>query len=214
MILEWLGRLVAPLRCAACDATTDLLFCEGCTATIEPAADAGAGAFSYGGAMAEAIVRLKYKGRSDLARGLGRAMVDRIGVRVRGGPGAGRAFDIVVPVPLHALRAAERGFNQSALLARPIARALRIPLGARVLERIRHTPQQASLERADRLVNVRAAFRCREPHAVAGKRVLVVDDVQTTGATIAECTRTLADAGALAVIPFVLAVRDELPEFR
>jgi ComF family protein len=127
---------------------------------------------------------------------------------------APRDVDLVVPVPLHPMRAAERGFNQSALLARPIAAALGAPLGARVLERVRDTPRQAALDRTDRLVNVRAAFRCREPRVVAGKRVLLVDDVRTTGATITECRAVLAAAGARTVRTWVLAVRDELPEIR
>jgi ComF family protein len=157
--------------------------------------------------MAEAIVRLKYRGRSDLAGRLGRAMMDRVPHEV----------DLVVPVPLHPSRAAERGFNQAALLARPIARALHVPMGARVLERIRDTPRQAVLDRPNRLVNVRSAFRCREPGSAAGKRILLVDDVRTTGATITACSEALAGAGARAILPWVLALRDqrdELPEFR
>lgn len=206
-ISHWFGELVAPSRCAACDEATSLvsllLFCEGCAASVERSTNRE-GAFVYGGAMAEAIVKLKYGGRSDLAARLGRAMSQ----------GAPREIDLVVPVPLHPMRAAERGFNQSSLLAQPIARALRAPLGARALERVRDTPRQAALDRGDRLVNVRAAFRCREPRTVFGKRVLLVDDVRTTGATIAECRAALVAAGASAVLAYVLALRDELPEFR
>lgn len=202
-MLQWLSELVAPSRCAACDLPTSLLFCDGCSATTERAPN-DEGAFLYGGAITEAIVRLKYGRRSDLAARLGQAMAS----------GAPRRVDVVVPVPLHAMRAAERGFNQSALLARPIARQLGVPLGARVLERLRDTPRQAAQRRTDRFMNVKSAFRCRDPRAVYGKRVLVVDDVRTTGATLAECCTVLAKAGAIAILPYVLAVRDELPEFR
>jgi ComF family protein len=201
-VLRWLGELVAPSGCAACDLRTSLLFCDGCAATVEPAG--GEGAFVYGGAIADAILRLKYGRRSDLASRLGQAMSER----------APRDVDMVVPVPLHAVRAAERGFNQSALLARPIARHLGVPLGARILERIRDTPRQASLDRVRRQMNVDAAFRCRDARAVAGKRVLLVDDVRTTGATLAECRAALEAAGARGISLYVLAVRDELPEFR
>lgn len=201
-MLEWLSELVAPSRCAACDLPTSLLFCGGCSATTERATT-DEGAFVYGGAITEAIVRLKYRQRSDLAGRLGKAMAAH----------APRNVDLVVPVPLHPMRAVERGFNQSALLARPIARKLGVPLGARVLERLRDTPRQTAQKRAERFMNVKAAFRCREPHAVRGKRVLVVDDVRTTGATLAECCVVLAHAGARAILPYVLAVRDELPEF-
>jgi ComF family protein len=201
--LRWLADLVATSGCAACDLETSLLFCEGCVATTERATS-GEAAFVYGGAIAEAIVRLKYAQRSDLAARLGAAMLDR----------APPGIDIVVPVPLHPLRAAERGFNQSALLARPVARGLGVPLGARVLVRTRDTPRQAALDRATRHVNVMAAFECRDPAAIAGKSVLLVDDVRTTGATLRECRTVLEAAGAREILPYVLAIRDELSEFR
>lgn len=202
-MLRFLADLVAPSRCAACDLETPLLFCDGCSPSAEPASSAEA-AFVYGGAVAEAIVRLKYGRRSDLASRLAEAMLLR----------APRDVDLVVPVPLHAMRAAERGFNQSSLLARRLARRLDVPFGARVLERIRDTPRQAALDRPGRLMNVKSAFRCREPARVRNRRILVVDDVRTTGATLAECCAVLADAGAREVRPYVLAIRDELPESR
>lgn len=204
-MLRWLADLVAPSGCAACDLSTSLLFCEACAPTVE-AAESGEGAFAYGGAIASAILRLKYSGRSDLAARLGAAMCAR-------GPAPGEV-DLVVPVPLHPMRAAERGFNQSALLARPIARHLGVPLRARTLERIRDTPKQAALDRASRHMNVAAAFRCRDAKAVSGRRVLLVDDVRTTGATMTECRVALEEAGARAISCYVLAIRDELPEFR
>lgn len=200
-MLHWLGELVAPQRCAACDELTSLLFCDGCSVTVEPASMTDA-ALLYGGAVEEAIARLKYRGRSDLAARLAAVMVDA----------APREIDVVVPVPLHPLRAAERGFNQSALLAGPLSRALGVRFEPRALERIRHTPRQATLGRSERLMNVVAAFRCRRPKAIAGKRVLLVDDVRTTGATLAECAAVLEKASAKAIFPFVLAARDELPD--
>lgn len=206
-MIRWLADLVAPSGCAACDLSipSSLLFCEACAATIERAESPDA-AFVYGGAIADAIVRLKYGRRSDLAARLGLAMCERA-------PKRGN-IDLVVPVPLHVVRAVERGFNQAALLARPIARALGVPLGARVLERIRDTPRQAALDRASRFVNVVAAFRCVAPAVVVDRRILLVDDVRTTGATMAECRAALEHAGARSIFPYVLAIRDELPEFR
>lgn len=203
-MFRWLADLVAPSGCAACDLPTSLLFCEACAPTVEPAESRG-GAFAYGGAIVSAILRLKYGGRSDLAGRLGAAMCERAPAR--------GAIDLVVPVPLHPMRAADRGFNQSALLARPIARHLGVRLGARILERVRDTPRQAALDRASRHLNVAAAFRCRDTKAVAGCRVLLVDDVRTTGATIAECRIALETAGARAISTYVLAIRDELPVF-
>ena len=202
-MLRWLADLVAPSRCAACDLESSLLFCDACSPSVEAASSCEA-AFVYGGAVAEAIVRLKYGRRSDLAARLGEAMALH----------APRDVDLVVPVPLHAMRAVDRGFNQSALLSRAIARRLDIPLGARVLERVRDTPRQAALDRPGRLMNVKSAFRCREPSRIRDRRILLIDDVRTTGATLAECCAVLADAGAREVRPYVLAIRDELPESR
>jgi len=98
----------------------------------------------------------------------------------------------VVPVPLHRRRLAERGFNQAALLGRPLARALGVPLVTGRLVRVRPTPPQAELAAAERRDNVRGAFALRRP---LPDRVLLVDDVRTTGATLAEAAQTLTDAG-------------------
>lgn len=216
MVLRLLGRLacelVAPSRCAACDDLVDprrtLLFCGACATTLEGAPARSPAVFAYGGAIAEAIVRLKYGSRPDLGARLGEAMatcaiVERLRERV----------DVVVPVPLHRRRLALRGYNQAALLARPVARRLSVPLAPRALERVRDTPRQASLGRDARQRNVTSAFSCREPMRIEGARVVLVDDVRTTGTTLAECTAALAFAGAREVVPFVLASReDELRE--
>jgi ComF family protein len=208
MLLRWPGELVSPSRCAACDERVDprhlLLFCEICASTVERAPPGASSAFAYGGAIAEAIMRMKYGGRPDLASRLGAAMAACPSMERRRG-----TIDLVVPVPLHPLRLVDRGYNQAALLARPLARFLGVPLAARALERVRHTPRQAAHGRAKRLVNVSGAFRCRDAPLIGGARVLVVDDVRTTGATLAECTSTLALYGARAIVPFVLATRDD-----
>jgi predicted amidophosphoribosyltransferase len=93
-------------------------------------------------------------------------------------------------------------------LAAPIARDLRATLLPRALERTRDTPQQAMLDRASRLANVRRAFKAREPSAVSGKSVLLVDDVRTTGATLSACEQALRAAGATEVWCLVLASAD------
>jgi ComF family protein len=117
-------------------------------------------------------------------------------------------IDLVVPVPLHPSRLAERGFNQAALLARPIARALGIPLLARGLDRTRDTPRQATLDRVLRLENVAAAFVARAPEKVSARRILLVDDVRTTGATLRACAVALQKAGASCVYDTALALAD------
>lgn len=106
----------------------------------------------------------------------------------------GPAPDVLVPVPLHPRRLVWRGFNQSLELARGLAASLRRPLEPGVLTRVRPTVPQARLPRAERLGNLRGAFAVAPE--VAGRRVLLVDDVMTTGATLRECAAALGRAGA------------------
>ncbi len=111
--------------------------------------------------------------------------------------------DAVIAIPLARSRLAERGFNQSALLADGVANTLGIAHAAHELLKIRDTPPQSGLDRAARLKNVRGAFDCA--HSLAGKHVALVDDVMTTGATLSEAARVLKKAGALSVSAWVLA---------
>src|SRR5205823_1833243 len=120
------------------------------------------------------------------------------------------AVDALVPVPLDAARVRERGYNQAALLAAPVAAALDVPLAPTWLRRTRPTRPQVGLSARERRVNVRGAFTCPEPAAVAGQRVLVVDDVMTTGATLEACAEALVAAGAAGV--WGLIVARDLPD--
>jgi ComF family protein len=114
-------------------------------------------------------------------------------------------FDLIVPAPLHPRRARERGFNQAAALARPIARLLGIPYDEAVLCRVRETLPQVGLSDVERVLNLRGAFRAVKTTAIEGRRVLLVDDVMTTGATVASATRALVKGGALRVCVLTLA---------
>lgn len=200
------GELVGPSRCAACDepVSSNVVFCPPCASSverIEPAIQHGCIAvFEYGGAMATALGRLKYGDRADLGPRLGRMMLPAA-EHLRG------QVDVVVPVPLHPRRLAERGYNQAALLARPVTRALGARSAPRALARYRNTPRQALLDRAERLANVRQAFAVSDRASILGARVLLVDDVRTTGATLDACAMALEAAGARDVIELVLAQR-------
>ncbi len=210
LAFEHVVALLAPPRCAACDDPVAVLatFCAACASTVERApAGGGAGsdgspaaALVYDGAVARAIVRMKYGRRPDLARPFGDILWTAIEPWARQLDGA-----VVVPVPLHPTRLAERGFNQSALIARGVARRLGAPLRPLALARIRDTPQQAVLEREERLRNVVGAFRVRRSAEVAGRKVLLVDDVCTTGATIGAAAGALREAGAGVVMAAVVA---------
>lgn len=202
-----LGELLAPSRCAACDARVrpNVLFCVPCAISVEPADPSPAGDFAtflYGGAIATALLRLKYGGRAELGARLGDAMAHRMTATLRG-----RA-DLVVSVPLHPLRLAERKFDQAALLARRVAQGLAIPSSVRTLVRVRPTAVQASLDRSARVRNVQDAFAVRLPRRVENQRVLLVDDVRTTGLTLDACSLALRSAGAKEVLRLVLCRRE------
>ena len=201
-----IGELVAPSRCASCEEYVGprVLFCGGCGVSVMRADEQPAGQhalFAYGGAVATAIVRLKYAGRSDLATRFADVLADSA-------LSLSDDVDIVVPVPLHVRRLAERGFDQAALLAGPVARRLGVAHAPRALLRHRETPKQASLDRSARTSNVEAAFRCTSPARIEGRRVLLVDDVRTTGATLSSCAEALREGGASSVLSLVLASRD------
>src|SRR5690606_39095563 len=113
--------------------------------------------------------------------------------------------DLVLAAPLHWRRRRDRGFNQAGMLAARAARAWGLPFDPIALERTKATPPQAGLTRAERLANVRGAFRVRNPQAVAGRGIVLVDDVMTTGATLDACARALKRAGARTVTAVTLA---------
>jgi competence protein ComFC len=110
----------------------------------------------------------------------------------------GRHFDAIVPVPLHPARERERGFNQAALLADLLGAAIGGAVRP-VLERTRYTTTQTAYDRAERIENLRGAFRLRKNQDVRDLRVLLIDDVLTTGSTLSECARVLKDAGAVSI---------------
>jgi len=110
----------------------------------------------------------------------------------------GHRFDVVVPVPLHPARQRERGFNQASLLVELLSAQTAIPPKP-LLERTRYTTTQTALDRSERMENLHNAFRLRKNANVRGLRVLLVDDVLTTGSTLNECARVLKRAGAFSV---------------
>jgi ComF family protein len=153
----------------------------------------------FAGVVRLALHALKYAGEQRLAMPLGAALAARW-------RRAGALGDLLVPVPVHAARRRERGYDQAELLARAAARELGLPM-APALERTRATTPQYRLDRRHRAVNVADAFAVsgRYAAAVAGRSVVLVDDVVTTGATLAESASALLAAGAVAVAAVTVA---------
>jgi len=116
-------------------------------------------------------------------------------------------WDVVAAVPLHWLRKWRRGFNQSELLARQVARSTGVPLVS-ALRRVRATPAQAGLSHTGRRRNVATAFRSRRPASLEGRSILLIDDVLTTGSTAAACARALKKGGASRVLVLTVARAD------
>ena len=184
---------------------------------ISPAAIANPPPFSraraavtYSGIARDLVQNLKYRDRTDLAPWMARWMV-------RAGAELLRDADLVVPVPLHARRFFTRRFNQSAELARHVAKLVGQRFEPAVIKRIKQTRQQVGLAANERVANMRGAFGVpddRKP-MLSGQRVLLVDDVFTTGATVSAVTKVLKRAGAreVDVLTFAMALPgDFLPE--
>lgn len=154
----------------------------------------------FAGTVAEAIHLLKYSAKRSIARRLATLMFQCLG-----SDGRYLQSDLIAAVPLHRARLRERGYNQAQLLADELSRMTGIPTDGRAVFRIRHNPSQTKLDKKQRLENVRDIFRAKEPWRVRGRRVILVDDVLTTGATIGSCARALLEAGATEVLALTAA---------
>jgi ComF family protein len=205
-LLDTLLKLLFPDRCAGCRQLGDL-FCPVCRAALVPypgddrrAPPASLHsvhiAFLFQSPLREAIHQLKYRRVQRMAQPLGALLAEHV---------AGQSLDIdaVLAIPLHAARLAERGFNQAESLAREVARSLRRPLITNQMIRTRATEQQAHLDARARAENMRDAFSWQG--ALPPRRVLLVDDVYTTGATMAACAEALLTIGAEAIYGTALA---------
>jgi ComF family protein len=154
----------------------------------------------YEGVLREAVLRLKRHTGEGLAELLGELWAERDASRFE----ALRA-DALVPIPLHWRRCWQRGYNQSQAVAWGLSHRLGLPCQPAWLRRVRNTPRQPSQTPAGRKENVRGAFAARRGVRLDGRRVLLVDDVMTTGATASEAARALRTAGAARVTVAVLA---------
>jgi ComF family protein len=166
--------------------------CRGCH-DFEPDFDRAVSFGEYAGSVRGLVHLLKYDNVMPAAPVLGKLLAEAITQLQPWGDSP----PLLVPVPLHAGKRRERGFNQAELIVRSAARYLQQPLEiATVLKRQRPTHSQVGLTREERIANLRDAFRVVAPERVKGRTVIVVDDVMTTGSTVSECARVLKKAGA------------------
>lgn len=192
-------------RCRRCalpfaDADGSDHLCGACLQDPTPSFSRVQAAGHYASLLREAIQRFKYGGTVHLDRPLGALLAARVA------PGN---TQVVVPVPLHPARLRQRSYNQSLLLARVLGRQLGLPVVAEMLHRVRPTPPQQGLSARVRRRNLAGAFALAAP--AAGRSILLVDDVLTTGSTAGECARVLLAGGATEVEVAVVARAGLLP---
>ena len=178
--------------------------CGDCLTAPKPFAVARSVAV-FDGILLEAIHAFKYHNKTGLGTGLGRMMTgdSYAGMDMQG-------FTMIMPVPLHVRRLRERGFNQSLILAKVLSARYAIPLDFVTLWRERDTPPQTMMGRKERQANIKGAFGVADKERVRKQHVLLIDDVYTTGSTLAECTRVLLNGGAaqVGVLTLARAVKD------
>lgn len=215
-VLDWLLDLLYPPRCMichkllqpgqkeicpACDDTLPeydgadpkVRFCERCVVT-----------FYYEGTLRKSFLRYKFSGLRQYAGRYGKWMAVTIRDKLAG------QFDLITYAPVSRKRRKERGFDQSELLCRAIAQELGMEPVC-MLEKLTDTPAQSTLhEYSARVANISGAYVPVDPKQFAGKRVLLIDDIVTTGATLSECCRVLLTAGAKSVVCAALATRCSL----
>ena len=193
-VCETCGRPVAGRLCPSC-------------ATEPPAARPIRSATYYRDPVRRMVHRMKYEGLFALGRPLGQLMLDAW-------PSWQRPVDLVLPIPLHDRRQRERGYNQSELLVAELRRQLKWTTDAKALFRVRPTRPQLGLTAVERRANVHDAFAA-DPARVEGKRVLLVDDVCTTGSTLTAAAIALREAGAQSVAAYCLctvAWEEDIPD--
>lgn len=162
----------------------------------------GRSALFYNDFSKDWLMRLKYGDQTQMAKKMAYWMV-------KCDPDFFKDIDCIVPVPIHFWRLLKRRYNQSALIANHISRLWSKPVVHSVLCKIKPTPSQGDKKRKERQDNVKDSFAVKDKSLIAGKHILLIDDVLTTGATLAECNRILYEAGAASVKYLAFAYRAE-----
>ncbi len=206
----WCGNVVGFGACESCDGALREILLDGENLDLPARGEGGIeeayACYRYEYPARDGLLRLKFEGqRGGVAVFGGRMAKTFVFCKM-----AGR-YGCIVPVPVSPGTMRRRGYNQSALLAEELAKRVGVPLETGVLEKSMETEQQMLLDREARLQNVKGAYRVAGSEKIAGKRVLLVDDVATTGSTLNECAATLKAAGAVQVDALCLCAAGHRP---
>ncbi len=182
--------------CGAAGQPNDCVHCR----RFPPKFDAGVSLGIYRDGLRDVVLRMKRPAEQSLAAAMGKLLVQRRHAEL-----VQLEADRIVPIPMYWVRRIRRGTNSPEIVAGAIGRHLGLPVGRRMLVRRRNTKPQADLRPQERFQNVRGAFQVRRPSRLGGARILLVDDILTTGATCSEAARMLKRAGASSVAAVVIA---------
>lgn len=199
------AELLYPSKCVFCRRVMErryLLICDECAKTLPDPPQSRRGQFfttcisalPYGDTVRQTILRMKMSGKRACTETFGRLLAAQIRQKLDG------RYDLITWVPCSALHRLKRGFDQDRLIAESAAEALDMPVERLLRKRKLNRPQSSIKDAAQRRVNVLNAFGVTNREALAGKRILVIDDVITSGATLSECSRVLLTAGASQVV--------------
>ncbi|MBQ8297397.1 MAG: ComF family protein [Ruminococcus sp.] len=203
-IKRYILHILYPTKCPVCGEIIDFNddFCSVCREKLTMyegsysirGADGFCAAFLYDGNISPAVMLLKdgICGNADFA--LGNALAERLV-----NSGIASEADTIIPVPLHKKDKRQRGYNQSELIAKQVSLRLGLPICPDAVEKIRHTASQKSLSQSERITNLCGAFSVKKPELVSGKRIILIDDVCTTGSTLAEIAKLLKENNAAKV---------------
>lgn len=181
--------ILFPIKCLGCKKEGQWL-CDDCLSSIDE--------YSYlNPLLKKAIHTFKYNFVKDLAKPLGKLLIRKLG--------GAASPDLIIPVPLHKRKLRWRGFNQAELLAQEVAAYYNLPLLNNVLIKTKRTKPQVELTEEQRKENIKGVFQCSRPELIKNKKILLIDDVATTGSTLSECARVLKEAGAKEVRKLFLA---------
>jgi ComF family protein len=214
MILDFILDMVYPPRCVFCDDVIPIgkpkWFCERCLPKIissyssvkkigEPDAECYC-VFTYDDIIGTAIKRGKYGGRPDYFRGFAKLMAEFYEKNIKS------EVDFIAPVPLHKKREAARGFNQAVILSKELSKLIGITCATDLLKRVKYTVPQSSLPNSEqREENVKNAFCFNKKYEIISKKIMLADDIYTTGNTIKACSKILKENGASEVWGFCIA---------